>query len=130
MTKLLRFENTPNGEGNIKEFGTAKKSNEFKNLLEMDAFHHIKKGVKYPATLITGGINDNRVIVWQPAKFAAKLMASNVSKNPILLKIDYEGGHGNNIPIAQRYSGLSDIFAFALWQLGHPDYQPKENINK
>ncbi|UCA60124.1 prolyl oligopeptidase family serine peptidase [Chryseobacterium rhizoplanae] len=130
MTNMLRFENTPNGEGNIKEFGTVKKPEEFKNLLEMDAYHHIKKGVKYPATFITGGINDNRVIVWQPAKFAAKLMASNISKNPILLKIDYEGGHGNNVPIAQRYSSLSDIFAFALWQLGHPDYQPKENTQK
>jgi len=128
MTNMLRFENTPNGEGNIKEFGTVKKADEFKNLFEMDAYHHIKKGVKYPATLITGGINDNRVIVWQPVKFAAKLMANNVSKNPVLLKIDYEGGHGNNIPVAQRYSGLSDIFAFAFWQLGHPDYQPKENI--
>ncbi|MDQ0065158.1 prolyl oligopeptidase family serine peptidase [Chryseobacterium lathyri] len=125
MINMLRFENTPNGEGNIKEFGTVKKLNEFKNLLEMDAYHHIKKGIKYPATLITGGINDNRVIVWQPTKFAAKLMACNVSKNPILLKIDYEGGHGNNIPISQRYSGLSDIFTFTFWQLGHPDYQPK-----
>lgn len=130
MTNMLRFENTPNGEGNIKEFGTVKKADEFKNLFEMDAYHHIKKGVKYPATLITGGINDNRVIVWQPVKFAAKLMASNVSKNPVLLKIDYEGGHGNNIPVAQRYSGLSDIFAFAFWQLGHPEYQPIENTKK
>lgn len=130
MTNMLRFENTPNGEGNIKEFGTVKKADEFKNLFEMDAYHHIKKGIKYPATLITGGINDNRVIVWQPVKFAAKLMASNVSKNPVLLKIDYEGGHGNNIPVEQRYSGLSDIFAFAFWQLGHPEYQPKENIIK
>ncbi|MBV8326377.1 prolyl oligopeptidase family serine peptidase [Chryseobacterium sp.] len=126
MTNMLRFENTPNGEGNIKEFGTSKNPDEFKNLLEMDAYQHIKKGEKYPATLITGGINDNRVIVWQPAKFAAKLMADNGATTPVLLKIDYEGGHGNNIPVAQRYSGLSDIFAFAFWQLGHPDYQPKE----
>ncbi|WP_312994178.1 prolyl oligopeptidase family serine peptidase [Chryseobacterium flavum] len=130
MTNMLRFENTPNGEGNIKEFGTAKNPAEFKSLLEMDAYQHIRKGEKYPATLITGGINDNRVIVWQPTKFAAKLMAENASKNPILLKIDYEGGHGNNIPITQRYSGLSDIFAFAFWQLGHPDYQPKEKLKK
>lgn len=130
MTNMLRFENTPNGEGNIKEFGTVKKPDEFKSLLEMDAYHHIKKGVKYPATLITGGMNDNRVIVWQPVKFAAKLIASNISKSPILLKIDYEGGHGNNVPIAQRYSNLSDIFAFAFWQLGHPDYQPTENTKK
>ncbi|WP_106918193.1 prolyl oligopeptidase family serine peptidase [Chryseobacterium aurantiacum] len=130
MTNMLRFENTPNGEGNIKEFGTAKNPEEFKNLLEMDAYHHIKKGTKYPATLITGGINDNRVIVWQPTKFAAKLMAGNASSNPVLLKIDYEGGHGSNIPMAQRYAGLGDIFAFAFWQLGHPDYQPKENPKK
>ncbi|ANF52983.1 prolyl oligopeptidase [Chryseobacterium glaciei] len=130
MTNMLRFENTPNGEGNIKEFGTATNPNDFKALLGMDAYQHIKNGVKYPATFITGGINDNRVIVWQPAKFAAKLMANNASTNPILLKIDYEGGHGNNIPLSQRYAGLSDIFAFTLWQLGHPDYQPNENTKQ
>ncbi|AZA79215.1 prolyl oligopeptidase [Chryseobacterium sp. G0186] len=130
MTNMLRFENTPNGEGNIKEFGTSKNPNEFKYLLEMDAYQHIKKGTKYPATLVTGGINDNRVIVWQPTKFAARLMASTTSENPVLLKIDYEGGHGGNIPIAQRYASIGDIFAFALWQLGHPNYQFKENPEK
>jgi prolyl oligopeptidase len=125
ITNITRFENTPNGAGNAKEFGTVKDPDEFKSLLEMDAYQHIKKGEKYPATLITGGINDNRVIVWQPVKFAAKLMAKSKSENPVLLKIDYEGGHGNNIPLAQRYSNLGDIFAFAFWQLGHPDYQIK-----
>ncbi len=71
-----------------------------------------------------------RVIVWEPVKFAAKLMANDASSNPILLQIDYEGGHGGNVPIAQRYTNLGDIFAFAFWQLGHPDYQPKENTEK
>lgn len=124
----LRDEVTPNGQP--KEFGTVKDPKEFKNLLEMDAYHHIRKGIKYPATFITGGINDQRVIVWEPVKFAGKLMADNISDNPILLKIDFEGGHGGNTSVAQRYSNLGDMFAFALWQLGHPDYQPKENINK
>lgn len=124
----LRDETTPNAQP--KEFGTVKDPKEFKGLLEMDAYHHIKKGVKYPATLITAGINDQRVIVWEPVKFAAKLMANDASSNPILLQIDYEGGHGGNVPIAQRYANLGDIFAFALWQLGHPDYQPKENTKK
>ncbi len=69
-------------------------------------------------------MNDQRVIVWEPVKFAAKLMADNASENPILLKIDFDGGHGANVPVSQRYASLSDMFAFALWQLGHPDYQP------
>lgn len=121
----LRDETTPNAQP--KEFGTIKDPKEFNALLEMDAYQHIKKGGKYPATFITGGINDQRVTVWEPVKFAAKLMAYDTSTNPTLLKIDYEGGHGGNVPIVQRYTNLGDIFAFAFWQLGHPDYQPKEN---
>lgn len=124
----LRDETTPNAQP--KEFGTIKDPEEFKALLEMDSYHHVEKGVKYPATLITAGINDQRVIVWEPVKFAAKLMANDASSNPILLQIDYKGGHGGNIPIAQRYANLGDIFTFAFWQLGHPDYQPKENKKK
>lgn len=115
---------------NVDEYGTLKDPKEFKALLEMDAYQHIKKGVKYPATLITGGINDPRVPVWEPAKFAAKLQSNSASKNSVLLQIDYEGGHGNNTTALHVHSNLSDIFAFALWQLGHPDYQPKENTNK
>jgi len=127
MTNMLRFEKTPNGAANIAEFGSSETEDGFKNLLEMDAYHHIENGKKYPATLVTGGMNDNRVIVWQPAKFAAKLMADNASENPILLKINYEGGHGSiNITDEQRNSELSDMFAFLFWQLGHPDYQPKK----
>ncbi|MDR6544684.1 protease II [Chryseobacterium rhizosphaerae] len=115
---------------NVDEYGTLKDPKEFKALLEMDAYQHIKKGVRYPATLITGGINDPRVPVWEPAKFAAKLQSNSASKNSILLQIDYEGGHGNNTTALHGHSNLSDIFSFALWQLEHPDYQPKENTNK
>lgn len=128
MVNALRDETAPNS--NTEEFGTVKDSAGFKNLLEMDAYHHLKKGIKYPSTLITGGINDERVAVWEPVKFAARLMKDDASKNPILLKVDYEGGHGNNTPIIRAHSNLSDIFAFAAWQLGMPDYQPEKNMKK
>ncbi len=117
-------------ESNTDEYGTLKNPKEFKALLEMDAYYHIKKGVKYPATFITGGINDPRVLAWEPVKFAAKLMADDVSENPVLLQIDYAGGHGNNTTAAHGHANLSDIFAFTFWQLGHPDYQPKEETAK
>ncbi len=118
------------GENGFKEYGNPNNLEEFKGLLEMDAYQHLKKGTKYPAALITSGINDSRVASWVPTKFAAKLLSYNTSKDPVLLKVDYEGGHGKDIPVAQAYSTLSDIFAFAFWQLGHPDYQPKKNIKK
>ncbi|ASW73124.1 prolyl oligopeptidase [Chryseobacterium piperi] len=123
-----RMEFTPNGLNSAKEFGSLGIESEFKALLEMDAYQHLKKGEKYPTTLVTSGINDPRVPPWMPTKFAAKLLAYNISENPNLLKIDYEGGHGGDIPVAQIYDNLADAFAFAFWQLGHPDYQPQESL--
>ncbi|MCY1661032.1 prolyl oligopeptidase family serine peptidase [Chryseobacterium sp. SL1] len=122
----LRVEKSGNGGTSIKEYGDPKDPNEFKGVLEMDAYQHIKKGGDYPAMLICAGINDPRVAPWQSSKFSAKALASNKSDKPILLDIDYEGGHGGDITVLKRYTSLSEIFAFAFWQLGHPNYQPKE----
>ena len=118
----LRGEFTPNGPVNVPEFGTVENEDEFRALLEMDAYHHLKDGVKYPATLATAGINDPRVIVWEPAKFVARLQAANVSENPILFRVDYESGHGSDAK-TKAFSEFADIMSFALWQTGHPDYQ-------
>jgi len=50
---------------------------------------HIEKGVDYPSTLITAGMNDPKVIVWLPAKFAAKLQACQQANKPILFFIKF-----------------------------------------
>ncbi|MBC8032799.1 MAG: prolyl oligopeptidase family serine peptidase, partial [Chitinophagaceae bacterium] len=68
-TNILRFELTPNPD-NIAEFGTFKDSIEFRGLLEMDALNHVEQSIKYPAVINIGGMNDPRVIIWQPGKFA------------------------------------------------------------
>ncbi|WP_265129417.1 prolyl oligopeptidase family serine peptidase [Chryseobacterium oranimense] len=131
VLNALRSEKNGIGGTDVSEYGSVNNPKEFRGILEMDAYLHIKKGVKYPATLICTGINDPRIAPWQSTKFVAKLLADNKSNKPVLLKIDYEGGHGGGaIPIKQRYSNLSDIFAFAFWQLGHPDYQPNKEIKK
>ena len=122
----LRFELTPNGQNNVKEFGTIKIEKEFNGLYEMDAYHHIKKGVNYPTTLVSTGMNDSRVIAWIPAKFAAKLKAYNSGKNPIFLSVDFNGGHGGNDSKDSIYSSLADEFAFFYWQLGDNKYKIKK----
>ena len=121
----VRAEESPNGPVNVPEFGSVKDSVECKALIEMDSYLHIKDGVKYPATLITAGMNDPRVIVWQPAKFAARLEAANASDKPVLFLVDYEAGHGIGNSKKKDFESLADVFSFALWQTGVPGFQLK-----
>jgi len=121
----VRAEESPNGPVNAPEFGTVKDSVECMALIEMDSFLHIKDGEKYPSTLITAGINDPRVIAWQPAKFAARLEAANKSGKPVLFLVDYEAGHGIGNTKTKSFEELADVFSFALWQTGNHDFQIK-----
>ncbi|QIL77071.1 prolyl oligopeptidase family serine peptidase [Hymenobacter sp. HDW8] len=126
----IRMENSPNGPVNVPEFGTVAKEDECKALLEMDAYLHLKEGTKYPATLITAGFNDPRVIAWQPAKFAARLQASNASGKPILFFTDYDAGHGIGDSKQKQFETMADLLAFGLWQTGVPAFQPKTSAMK
>ncbi len=126
---LLRSEESPNGPANIPEFGTIKDSLECMALIEMDSYQHVSNGVKYPATLVTAGMNDPRVIAWEPAKFAARLQAANVSNKPILFLADSEAGHGIGDSRTKLLESFADILSFAFWQTGHPDYRTKKIKN-
>jgi prolyl oligopeptidase len=126
----LRAEESPNGPVNVPEFGTVKDSLEFLALVEMDSYLHVKDGEKYPATLITAGINDPRVIAWQPGKFAARLDAANKSGKPVLFLTDFEAGHGIGNTKTKQFESLSDIMAFGFWQTGHPNFTLSEPVLK
>ncbi|ESU28817.1 hypothetical protein FLJC2902T_14140 [Flavobacterium limnosediminis JC2902] len=126
----VRMENTPNGPGNVPEFGTVKNEAEFKALLEMDSYHHLKKGVAYPATLLTAGINDPRVIAWEPAKFAARLQTSTSSEKPVLFLTDFEAGHGMGDSKTKTFESFADTFSFAYQHTGHPKFQPSKKLEK
>ena len=94
VMNAVRMEESPNGPGNAPEFGTIKDPEEFQGLFEMDSYLQVKKGVTYPAVLITAGMNDPRVIAWQPGKFAARMQASTSSDKPVLFLTDFDAGHG------------------------------------
>jgi prolyl oligopeptidase len=120
----LRAELTPNGPPNIPEFGTVKIQSEFEALREMSTYDHIVPGTKYPALLFYHGFNDPRVPVWMSAKTAARFQADTSSGKPVLVDIDYDGGHGIGNTRAQQIRRLSDLLAFMLWQTGDPEFQP------
>ena len=122
---MVRAEVTPNGVPNIPEFGTRTNEAGFRALLAMSTYHQIRDGVKYPAVLLVHGVNDPRVEVWHSTKTAARLMAATASGKPVLLRLDYDAGHGVGSTKQQVLQERADVFAFLLWQMGVPDYQPR-----
>jgi prolyl oligopeptidase len=120
----LRSELMASGPENIPEFGTVKDPDGFKALYAMDAYQHVKPNTAYPAVLLTTGVNDPRVASWQAGKMAARLQASTNSGKPVLLRVDYDAGHGMGSTKSQREFELADEIAFLFWQLGVSGFQP------
>jgi len=124
MSDDLRAELQINGPANIPEFGTVKNEDDFHHLLAISAYHRIKDQTAYPAVLLTTGINDPRVDPWQMDKMTARLQAATSSGKPVLLRVDYDAGHGGiGATRSQHTALLTDQFSFLLWQLGDPDFQ-------
>lgn len=121
----VRAELTPNGIPNVPEFGTHATEAGFRSLLAMSTYDHVDKDVRYPAVLLLHGVNDPRVDVWHSTKTAARLQAASASGKPVLLRLDYEAGHGIGSTKAQRNQERADILAFLLWQFGLAAPEPK-----
>jgi len=123
---MVRAETTPNGVPNIPEFGSRTTRPGFEALLAMSSYHQVKDGVVYPAVLLTHGVNDPRVEVWNSTKMAARLKAVAAGLGdkgrPVLLRLDYAGGHGIGATKAQQLDERADIFSFLLWQMGVAGY--------
>ena len=125
---MVRMETTPNGVPNIPEFGSRKTEAGFRALLAMSTYHQVKDGVAYPAVLLPHGVNDPRVEVWNSTKTAARLLAANpdvAKRKPVLLRLDYESGHGMGSTKSQTLDARADTFAFLLWQMGVPGFELK-----
>ncbi len=122
----LRSELMASGPANIPEFGTVKDPDGFKALYAMDAYQHVKPNTAYPAVLLTTGANDPRVAPWEAAKMTARLQACTDSGKPVLLRVDYDAGHGLGSTKTQNDELLADELAFLFWQLGVPEYQPAQ----
>ena len=120
----VRSEVEPNGVLNVPEFGTVAREDEFRALLAMSSYHHVRDGVRYPGVLLPHGVNDPRVSVWHSTKMAARLQAATASGRPVLLDLDFESGHGIGDTRAQRQRQAADIYAFLLWQMGQAGFQP------
>ena len=122
-TNLLRSQQTPGGPANIPEFGDATLPEDFKFMFPLDAYQRVKDGTVYPAVLGITGANDPRVAPWIVAKMIARLQAATSSGKPVVLRVDFDAGHGIGSSRTQALDERADEWAFLLWQLGDPEFQ-------
>ena len=120
---MVRSEQRANGVANIPEYGTVKVEAEFHALLRNSSYHSVKDGIRYPATLLMHGVNDSRVDVWQSLKFASRLADAQKGQQPVLLRLDYDAGHGAGSGSDQAMQRTADMQAFMLWQMGEVGFQ-------
>ena len=115
---MLRYHTFTAGAGWAYDYGTADDSKEmFEYLKGYSPLHNVKEGVQYPATLITTGDHDDRVVPAHSFKFAAELQAKQTG-NPILIRIETNAGHGAGTPVSKIIEQSADERAFTLWNMG------------
>ena len=116
---MLRYHTFTAGAGWAYDYGTADDSIEmFEYLKGYSPVHNVKNGIKYPATLVTTGDHDDRVVPAHSFKFAAELQEKQTGENPVLIRIETNAGHGSGTPIAKTIEQYSDIFGFTLFNMG------------
>jgi prolyl oligopeptidase len=113
-----RAEFSENGPVGIPEFGTVSTETGLRDLLIIDCYLRVADGTRYPAVLLTVGLNDPRIATWQPSKMTARLQAATTSGRPVLLRVDPHAGHGIGSTRAQRVELTADMFAFLTHELG------------
>ena len=113
----LRVELSPNGLFNTTEFGSVKDPDQFKALYAYSPYHRVVKNTKYPAILLTAGLNDGRVAPYNSFKFAALLQAAAAPGNPILLTVN-SFGHGIGSSLDQQVADVTDVLSFLAYELG------------
>ncbi|QHJ10905.1 Prolyl endopeptidase [Paraglaciecola mesophila] len=116
---MLRYHTFTAGAGWAYDYGTAQDSKEmFDYLMTYSPVQNVRDGVNYPATLITTGDHDDRVVPAHSFKFAAELQAKHTGPNPMLIRIETNAGHGAGTPISKTIEQYADIFGFTLYNMG------------
>ncbi len=119
---MLRYHKFTAGAGWAYDYGTSDESKEmFEYLLGYSPLHNINEGVNYPATLVTTGDHDDRVVPAHSFKFAAELQSKHRGSNPVLIRIEVDAGHGAGTPTSKLIEQFADIYAFTLFNMGYEE---------
>jgi prolyl oligopeptidase len=115
---MLRFHKFTIGWAWVPEYGSSDNPDQFKYLYAYSPLHNIKKGVDYPATMVTTADHDDRVFPAHSFKYAATLQEMNSGKNPTLIRIETKVGHGAGTSTSKSIELLTDLYSFMFYNMG------------
>lgn len=116
---MLRYHTFTAGAGWAFDYGTSEQSKEmFEYIKGYSPVHNVKSGIEYPATLVTTGDHDDRVVPAHSFKFAAELQDKQTGTNPTLIRIEVNAGHGAGKSTEATINEQVDIQAFTLYNMG------------
>tara|TARA_R110002020_G_scaffold259768_2_gene473685 strand:+ start:17093 stop:19174 length:2082 start_codon:yes stop_codon:yes gene_type:complete len=117
---MLRYHTFTAGAGWAYDYGTSEDSKEmFEYIKSYSPVHNVKEGVKYPATLVTTGDHDDRVVPAHSFKFAAELQEKQAGDAPVLIRIETDAGHGAGTPVSKTIEQYADLYSFTLYNMGY-----------
>ncbi len=99
------------------EWGDPRIETQYRYMLQYSPYDNVQPK-EYPWLLVTASINDSLVMYWEPAKWVARLRATKTDRNPLLLRVDMDGGHAGS---SGRYDRLKEVafrYAFLLDAVG------------
>jgi len=115
---MLRFQKFTIGWAWVSEYGSSDNPDQFKYLIKYSPLHNIKKGLDYPATLVTTADHDDRVFPAHSFKYAATLQEMNSGMNPTLIRIETKVGHGAGTSTSKSIELVTDLFSFMFYNMG------------
>ena len=124
---MLRFHLFTIGSAWQGDYGDVEKEDEFSALYAYSPYHNVSSGTSYPATLVTTGDTDDRVVPGHSFKFAAALQYAQSGDEPVMIRINRRAGHGAGKPTAMRIAESADVMSFVVDAL---DFEPSGPVNE
>jgi len=115
---MLRFHKFTIGRAWTSDYGSSENADEFKALYAYSPLHNVRKGGKYPATLVTTADHDDRVVPAHSFKYAATMQENQAGSAPVLIRIETRAGHGAGKPTSKQIEEWADIYGFLIKNLG------------
>ncbi len=126
---MLRYHTFTAGAGWAYDYGTAEDSAAmFDYLKDYSPVHNVKENTQYPATLVTTGDHDDRVVPAHSFKFAAELQEKQTGENPTLIRIETNAGHGAGTPVSKTIEQFADIYGFTFYNMGFTELPNSDKI--
>ena len=115
---MVRFHRFTIGWAWTSDYGSPDDPDDLAVLLAYSPYHSVRPGAGYPATLVTTGDTDDRVVPAHSYKFAAALQHAQAGPAPVLLRVDIAAGHGAGKPVTKLLDERADVLAFHAHHLG------------